>query len=766
MPGSLPRLPVRPVLTIFRAGDSTAASTRTPCGGNRTEEHGGYMGSGTGQTQLHFRILGPLSVTAQGRAVPIGGSRQRTILAMLLLHPGNVVSVDALVEAVWNGRPPATARTQVAICIAALRKRFKAEGCDDEVILTTHPGYVLALDHHYLDVTEFDQLVADAQDAVRRQCPADAAALYEEALGLWQGPALAGVAGTQVEDEIQRLEELRLATYDSFVEVQLELGHHREIIPGLVSVVRDHPLRERSRHALMLAQYRVGRRAEAMETFREGWEQSVEGLGLEPGPELQELHTAILQDDPGLVTPATTVPKAPSAERRMPMELPADVPDFVGRGPQLAALGRLVSDDEDAHTPLSVGLVTGPAGAGKSGLAIHWAHRVAERFPDGLLFADLGPQQEHQEPPTADAVLGRFLSSLGVPATEIPSVPAERVALYRSVLAGRRVLIVLDNAQTFEQIRSLIPGGSRCCVLVTSRGELEQLLIRHGAVRIGVDALPVQEAVSLLGRVIGAARVDDARQDAVQLVELCDRLPLTIRVAAARLAAKPHWPIGYLVSRLTPEQSRLDELSVAGTQMRSAFALSYRALSPDAALLYRRLGLLEAPDFAAWVGAALLDRDLAGTEKLIDQLIAAQLLAVAGFDGTGEPRYRFRTLSRLYAKELAHQQESVRDRRAALSRAFDGWRALAEHARRAERCAPDPLVQGTVPGGPADAALYGRLARHPSNWLRAERQALISVIDQAARHGMDRVSEALATLMLDRPEACVTGVRPPQAPAA
>jgi DNA-binding SARP family transcriptional activator len=721
------------------------------------------MGSGTEQPQLHFRILGPLSASVQGRPIPIGGSRQRTILAMLLLHPGNVVSVDALVEAVWNGRPPATARTQVAICIATLRKRFKIEEDDDDVIRTTHPGYVLALHGHYLDVTEFDQLVADAQDAVRQQRLTDAAALYERALGLWQGPALAGVAGTQIEDEIQRLEELRLAVYDSYVEVQLELGHHREIIPELVSVVRDHPLRERSRHALMLAQYRVGRRAEAMETFREGREQSVEGLGLEPGPELQELHTAILQDDPGLVTPATTAPHAPIAERRTPMELPAGIPDFVGRGPQLAALDRLVGDDEDAQTPLAVGLVTGPAGAGKSVLAVHWAHRVAERFPDGLLFADLGVQQEHQDPPTADAVLGRFLSSLGVPGTEIPTAPAERVALYRSVLAGRRVLIMLDNVQTFDQIRTLIPGGSRCCVLVTSRGELEELLIRHGAHRIGVDALLVQEAVGLLERVIGQARVDGARPDAAQLVELCDRLPLTVRVAAARLAAKPHWPIGYLVSRLSPERSRLDELSVAGTQIRSAFALSYRSLSPDGALLYRRLGLLEVPDFTTWVGAALLGRDPAGTEKLIDQLLAAQLLTAEGFDATGEPRYRFRTLSRLYAREIAHRHDSVRDRREALRRAFEGWLTLTEYARRAERGVERSLLQGPVPGGPADASLYRRLTQRPSDWLRAERQALISVIDQAARQGMDGLSEALAALILDRAETCVTAACPPQA---
>ncbi len=424
------------------------------------------------------------------------------------------------------------------------------------------------------------------------------------------------------------------------MEVQLELGHHREIIPGLVSVVRDHPLRERSRHAPMLAQYRVGRRAEAMETFREGWEQSVEGLGLEPGPELQELHTAILQDDPGLVTPATTVPKAPSAERRMPMELPADVPDFVGRGPQLAALGRLVSDDEDAHTPLSVGLVTGPAGAGKSGLAIHWAHRVAECFPRRAALRR--PGAPAGAPGAAHGRRGArqvpFLT--GRPRHGDPQ-RARRAGRpgTAAILAGRRVLIVLDNAQTFEQIRSLIPGGSRCCVLVTSRGELEQLLIRHGAVRIGVDALPCRRRSACSDALIGAARVDDARQDAVQLVKLCDRLPLTIRVAAARLAAKPL--LADRIPGLPAHSGAVPARRISVSPVRRCVPRSRSATGPcppDAALLYRRPGLLEAPDFAAWVGAALLDRDLAGTEKLIDQLIAAQLLkAVAGFDGTGSP---------------------------------------------------------------------------------------------------------------------------------
>lgn len=282
--------------------------------------------------QLRFHILGSLEVTKENQRIAIGGARQRTILALLLLNPGRIVSVDTLVETVWNGRPPATARTQVAICIAALRKRFKAEGCDNEVIVTAHPGYLLALENHYVDSVEFERLTLQAQEAAKEQRTSDAAALHEEALALWRGPALAGVAGTLVEDEIERLEELRLAGYDGYVAAQLELGHHGDLIPGLVSVVRDHPLRERSRYALMLAQYRVGRRAEAMETFREGRAQFIEGLGLEPGPALRELHDAILRDDPSLMASAVVVPKKPpEVPRTAPLELPADIPAFVGR---------------------------------------------------------------------------------------------------------------------------------------------------------------------------------------------------------------------------------------------------------------------------------------------------------------------------------------------------------------------------------------------------------------------------------------------------
>ncbi|MFJ6217210.1 BTAD domain-containing putative transcriptional regulator [Streptomyces sp. NPDC092296] len=707
--------------------------------------------------QLRFQVLGPLEVVKENQRIAIGGARQRTILALLLLNQGRIVSTDTLVGAVWNGRPPTTARTQVAICVAALRKRFKAEGHGDEVIVTAHPGYLIAPEKHFVDSVEFERLITQAQQAAKEHRTAEAAPLYGRALELWRGPALAGVGGPLVEDEVARLEELRLAGYDGYVAAQLELGHHRDLIPGLVGMVRDHPLRERSRHALMLALYRAGRRAEAMEIFRQGRAQFIEGLGLEPGAELTDLHDAILRGDPRLAAPAAVPHQRGEAERGTPLELPADVPAFVGRSAQLARLDALV--DRDGGCRRSAGLITGSAGAGKTALAVHWAHRVADRFPDGLLFADLWGHAQADEPATADAVLGRFLRSLGVPAAEAPAETPGRVALYRSLLADRRVLIVLDNVRSFDQIRSLIPGSSRCCVLVTSRSQLPELVVRHGAVRVPLDVLHRREATELLARVIGEDRVNAAGADAERLVELCDRLPLAVQIAAARLVAKPHWPVGYLASRLADEGRRLDELGSGESQVRSSFALSYRSLLPDAALLYRRLALLDAPDFTSWVGAALLGTDIHQAERLMEHLADAQLLRTVGFDATGEPRYGFRDLLRLYARELAREEgaDSPLEQREALRRAFEGWLAIAGYARRQGAGDHPALFGAMAPRRPLNTARMDKLTASPSNWFEAERGALISVIVQAARCGMDDLSRDLTELVVGPAEVCSFG---------
>lgn len=688
--------------------------------------------------RLRFEVLGPVTVTSQGRSLPIGGARQRTVLALLLLNSGRIVPVDTLVDAVWNDRPPATARTQIAIVIAALRKTFKSHGAAEDIIVTAHPGYVLRPDGHSVDVLEFTRLVKTAETAVQQARHAEAAGCYTQALALWRGPAFAGISSSLVEDEAARLEGHRLNAYDDATAVQLELGNHHDLVPELTSVVREHPLRERTRHHLMLAQYRSGRRAEAMATFREARAQFIEELGMEPGPDLQGLHDAILRDDPSLA-PAPAVPASDALRADtlvVPSELPPDVPGFTGREVELALLDTLVAGRDRQHGP-AIGLITGIAGVGKTGLAVRWSHRAAQHFPDGRLFADLRGYDEHHEPTPARDAMSRFLRSLGVPSDQIPTETEDLVALYRSVLAERQVLLVLDNVRSFAQIQPLLPGSGGCAVLVTSREQLEELVTWPQDARVHLGVLPGDDAVELLGRIVGEERVDSARADTRRLADLCDRLPLALRIAAARLASKPHWTVRHLVARLGDERRRLDELSQGAAQVRASFELSYRYLPDDAARLYRRLGLLDVPDFAAWVGGALLDVDVLDAERLMEDLVDAQFLEVVGVDATGRLRYRLQNLMRLYARERAQAEEPEPEQRAARERAFRTWLSLAEEAHRREYGGHFSVVHSPAPRRPLDRIHTDELLSSPLEWLEAERLSLVAAVAQAAGLEMD-----------------------------
>ncbi|MFH8769231.1 MULTISPECIES: BTAD domain-containing putative transcriptional regulator [unclassified Streptomyces] len=688
--------------------------------------------------RLRFEVLGPVTVTSQGRSLPIGGARQRTVLALLLLNSGRIVPVDTLVDAVWNDHPPATARTQIAIVIAALRKTFKSQGAAEDTIVTAHPGYVLRPDGHSVDVLEFARLVKTAETAVQQGRLPEAAGAYTQALALWRGPAFAGISSSLVEDEAARLEGHRLNAYDDATAVQLELGNHHDLVPELTSVVREQPLRERTRHHLMLAQYRSGRRAEAMATFREARAQFIEELGMEPGPDLQGLHDAILRDDPSLA-PAPAVPASDALRADtlvVPSELPPDVPGFTGREVELALLDTLVASRDRQHGP-AIGLITGIAGVGKTGLAVRWSHRAAQHFPDGRLFADLRGYDEHHEPTPARDAMSRFLRSLGVPSDQIPTETEDLVALYRSVLAERQVLLVLDNVRSFAQIQPLLPGSGGCAVLVTSREQLEELVTWPQDARVHLGVLPGDDAVELLGRIVGEERIDSARADTRRLADLCDRLPLALRIAAARLASKPHWTVRHLATRLGDERRRLDELSQGAAQVRASFELSYRYLPDDTARLYRRLGLLDVPDFAAWVGGALLDVDVLDAERLMEDLVDAQFLEVVGVDATGRLRYRLQNLMRLYARERAQAEEPGPEQRVARERAFRTWLALAEEAHRREYGGHFSVVHSPASRRPLDRIHTDELLSSPLEWLEAERLSLVAAVAQAAELEMD-----------------------------
>jgi DNA-binding SARP family transcriptional activator len=675
-------------------------------------------------------MLGALEVRAGGRSLVLGSPRQRVVLAMLLLSADRVVSTDTLVEAVWNGCPPATGRTQVAICVAALRKAFKQAGCVDEVIMTMPPGYLLRSGEQWIDAAEFVAYLDEAQAAAADGRDIDATVLVDKALSLWHGPALTGVSGYLVEGDAGHLEELRLTAYELQTTLKLRSGQGSSLIGELSAMVREHPLREQFRAHLMLAQYRAGRRAEALETFRDGRRQLIEEIGIEPGPALGQLHDAILADDPVLSLLPMLGPRL-GGETLAPAQLPPDQPGFVGRTAQLSALDNLIEVAAGGNS-LATGVVTGSAGVGKSALALHWAHHAATRFPDGQLFADMRGYEQEVEPRDPSEVLGSFLRALGVPDERVPSDLNERATLYRSVLDGHSVLIILDSVRTVDQALPLLPGNGRCCVIITSRSRLSGLLDGAEAVRVHLNVMAKQDANALLATAVGDDRVVADPDGAARLGELCGRLPLALRVSAARLAAKPHWTVRHLVRRLEDHRSRLDELTMDDIHVRGSFEPSYRLLSPDAAVMYRRLGLLDVPDFAVWVGAALLDTSPDRAEYLIEQLVDAQLLGVSA--DRNMVRYEFPELFRLHAREHAVREESDFHRQAASYRVLNAWLTIAIEARRREHAHITskfrPRPRGEFTCAFTDDYL-DELLSEPGRWLAREHKPILAAISQA-----------------------------------
>ena len=681
---------------------------------------------------LAFHILGPLQVTHADASVMLGGPRERVLLAALLTEHGRVVSVDGLARALWGDRPPATARHQVAIGVSRLRKAFAAAGAGRDVIATCAPGYLVT--GGWLDARCFEEHAKQAHDALGAGDREEAARLLRAGLSLWRGPALNGIDRPFAEIEAARLEERRLLITEERIGLELDLGRHEELVGDLFALVRAHPLRERLRGLLMLALHQAGRRAEALTVYQDGRGQLVEALGIEPGPQLRAVHQAVLRDEPARQGPAWRDPALP-----VPAQLPPDVWGFIGRRAELEALDELASvsgiaGNGAADRPLPIGIIAGVAGVGKTGLALHWSHGVTHRFPDGQLYADLRGYDAHQEPLPPVAALDGFLRALGVPAEQIPGALDERAALFRSVLHGRRVLIVLDNARTPEQVRPLLPGSSSCLVLVSSRDRLDDLVAREGARLYALGVLHPGEASDLLGRMAGDRRIDPAAAD--RIAALCDRLPLALRIAAARLAVHPDGAAADLADRLADEQRRLAELSQAHRGVRASFALSYRELPARAALLFRLLGLLDAADFAAWAAAALLDAATQEAEDLLDQLVQAGLLEVAGRDGAGQVRYRLHDLMRLYARERGLAAHGCAERDAALGRLFGTALHLAE---RADRALGNPFVfplYGHSPRMECAEADVRRVLADPGRWFTAEYTVLVGAVARAAGLGM------------------------------
>jgi DNA-binding SARP family transcriptional activator/tetratricopeptide (TPR) repeat protein len=673
---------------------------------------------------MQVRMLGPIDVVVDGASRPVRGLRRKAVLAVLALHGGEIVSTDRLIEAVWGEAPPATAVNTVQSHVSHLRHVLGSK----TAILARPPGYVLDLGSAATDVEVAERLIRQGTQSVDR---AYGAGQLRAALALWRGRPLADVAGLAwLEEQAGRLDQLWLHATQALIEIRLALGEHAQLLPDLEKLVRDHPFDEQLHGQLMRTLYGTGRQADALAAYQRLRRTLDDDLGIDPSPALRDLEAAMLRQDPTLDPPPSviTLPAAPTAPA--PAQLPLAVRAFGGRGGELASLDALlpgtVQDEPDRPGAVVISAVSGTAGVGKTALAIHWAHRVAVHFPDGQLYVNLrgfDPVGPAVDPATA--VRG-FLVAFGIPAQGIPDDLQARTAMYRSLLAGKRVLVVLDNARDVEQVRPLLPGTAGCLAIVTSRNQLTGLVATEGAHPVTLDLLTPTEARDLLIRRLGIDRV--AREpDAVDaIIARCARLPMALAIAAARAATHTAFPLAVLAAELRETTGALDALHSgdAATDVRSVFSWSYRTLSPDAARLFRHLGLHPGPDFAAPAAASLAGIPPGQGRTLLAELTRAHLLTEHA-----PGRYTFHDLLRAYAAEQAHSIDPDEQRRAAIHRMQDHYLHTAHTAALLLNPLRDPITlpppqPGVTPEQPPDH-------QQALAWFTIELPVLLAVINDA-----------------------------------
>jgi DNA-binding SARP family transcriptional activator/tetratricopeptide (TPR) repeat protein len=707
---------------------------------------------------VEFLLLGPLTVRSHGEVLPVRRGKQRAVLAALLLHANQVVSVDELTEAVWDGARPPSAQVTLQNYVKRLRH---ALGDTDHSVISTQPrGYQIQAGPDDLDLSRFRALLTAAQLAARQGAWEAAAEEASSALALWRGDPLADVESELLlRRDGPRLAEMRLEAEETRIDASLHLGRHAELIGDLRQLTADYPLRERSWVLLMLALHRSGRQADALAAYQQARAVLVGELGTEPGAELRAVQRQVLAgDNAAAVAPAghQAVPPVPAqaeAARQpgamvVPRQLPAPVRHFTGRGPELAELTRLLRKAADqTEGPVLITAIGGTAGVGKTALAVQGAHQVAACFPDGQLYVNLRGYDLGQ-PMSPGEALARFLRALGVPGQQIPSGDDERAAQYRSLLAGRRILVILDNASDAEQVRPLLPGFAGCAAVVTSRDSLTGLIARDGARRLDLDLLPMADAVGLLRALIGS-RVDRDGTAARSLAQSCCRLPLALRVAAELVAARSSASLADLAAELADQQQRLDRLDAGGdpeTAVRAVFSWSYRHLDLAAARGFRLLGLHPGPDADLYAVAALTGAPLRQARDVLDRLVRVH---VAHLDRHG--RLHMHDLLRAYAAELASRHDSETQRRAALTRLLDHYLHTAAAAMNtlypAERHRypqiPTPATPVPPVGDPATARA----------WLDAELAVLVTAAALAADHGWPHHAIGLSAVLFRYLEA-------------
>jgi DNA-binding SARP family transcriptional activator len=734
---------------------------------------------------MRFRILGPVEVQVDGGWSSIGAPKGRTVLAVLLLRSGEVVSIDQLIDEVWPGSPPAKSVNLISGYVHKLRRLI---GDSQGRVLATHsPGYKMLVAADDLDARQFTRLAAEGRQALFAGDSPRAAGLLGEALGLWNGSrALPDVPPSPlVSAESSRLEEARVEALELRITADLGCGRQAQVVAELRRLIADHPLREGLWALLMRALYGSGRQAEALEAFAQAREVIADELGVEPSAELRQLHQQLLQADAGSgsfsatktaaadspftgtpVSPARPVPAggrpgpsvapgrptpvtgfAPTAILTQPpvAQLPADIPDFTGRAEHVQKLRDLVADPGRPDSPgaVVVAAVIGAGGLGKTTLAVHAAHLLRGQFPDGQLYANL--RGASPQPASSSNVLARFLRDLGMDPERIPAGEEERAAQFRSRVTDRRVLIVLDDAKDAAHVRPLLPGSASCAVLVTTRSRMPDLA---GSRFVDLDVLEAAEARDMFAGIIGRDRAEAEPEATEEVLAACAGLPLAIRIAGARLAARGSWSVRTIAVRLADQRRRLDWLRTGDLAVRACFEVSFSSLPGPAAArgvdpthAFRLLGLWQGPSIGLPAAAALIGQPEDAVADALEVLVDAQLLQAPAPD-----RYRFHDLLRAYAAERASAQETQQDCDAAVQRLF-GW-YLHSVAAMARIVSPN---RDQVPLEPPDATFKPLSFAAPDealDWCEIERGNLVAATRQAAACGLDAVAWKLPVAAL------------------
>lgn len=667
------------------------------------------MVTGTG-FRFWVGICGPMEIRCGSDDPCIVPQGQRALLG-LLAAAGSTLGTDTIVAALWPEEPPPSAVGIVQTYVSKLRFLLGRDG--ERVIVREGTGYRLIAAERELDLLEFRELMARARSA---QLPEAARVLYERAMALWRGRPLSDIEAIRDHPAVVAVAEERSRAVLEYAELASRNGWHEEVLPHLRNMAAENRLDERVHAALMVALAGNGRQAEALGLYEEIRRLLDVELGMLPGSELRDAHARVLRQE--------VVAADVGGSWRVVRQLPAAVADFIGRRAELATLVGAVTA-EDGHPGVPVVVLCGQPGVGKTALALFAAHTVSTTFPDGQIWVQLSGSSS---PRCAGDAAEEMLRALGVPGSAIPEEVAQRAALLRSRLAGRRVLVVADDAASAAQVESLLPGTPGCALIVTSRTHLEGL---SGARLIPLDVLSPDDSVQLLGRMLGEDRVASDPEAAAMLTEACGYLPLALRVAGGKLAARPSWPLSVMVRRLADGGSRLGALDGGQLSVRAGIASSYDSLPWRHQLVFRCLAFLGPCDFPDWVAAALLGEVRA--DDVLDDLVRQSLLVPVGVDITGEPRYRMHDLLRDFAAERLSAEGSGATAEA-IERLLLAWLQLARLADARLPYEPyfpplaaEPPVK-VLPGAVADKLTTDAVA-----WFTAERGCLLIAVEQACR---------------------------------